>query len=203
ARPAPVGHRALGAPRTARTGANSAGTACPWAYPDRFDIPAHCLRGSAYSMLLSRERTRERGSLSPHPLYPLGKGHCTSCSRRGAVAGHVVKDLHIQMLHCPRGGEPVADLRGARLQTLQRQRRDGIDVFVLQGLEGFVIQLLIEHEMAEPARGQDRYPGIALPGFDRIPEGYAKFIGHPQPRLIGWIVGVLHDGYDGDGLPLE
>jgi hypothetical protein len=38
------------------------------------------------------------------------------------------------------------------LQTLQGQRCDGVDIFILQGLEGFVIQLLIEYEMAEPAR---------------------------------------------------
>src|SRR5215510_10212985 len=106
-------------------------------------------------------------------LYPLGKGHCAPRSRRGAVARHIVKDLHLQMLHCPRGGEPVPDLRGARLQTLQGQRRDGVDVFILQGLEGFVIQLLIEHKMAEPTRGQDGYPSITFPGFNSIPEGYA------------------------------
>src|SRR4029450_7631545 len=120
-------HRALGAPRTARTGANSAGTAGPWACPDPSGIPTHYLRGSAYSTLLSiplalRERVRVRGfpkySRGPSPLpspqgegaktagvencqmrvdvvlYPLGKGHCAPRSRRGAVARHIVKDLH-------------------------------------------------------------------------------------------------------------
>jgi hypothetical protein len=57
--------------------------------------------------------------------------------------------------------------------------------------------------MAEPTRGQDCYPGIALPGFNRIPERYAKFIGPPWPRLIGWVVGILHDGHHRDVLSLQ
>src|SRR5262249_11257155 len=43
-------------------------------------------------------------------LYPLSKSHSTSCSRWRAVAGHVVKNLHLQVLHRPRSSEPVADL---------------------------------------------------------------------------------------------
>ena len=135
------------------------------------------------------------------PLCPLGKGHAAPRACRGAVAGHIVKDFHFQVLHRPCGGDPVADLRAARLETFQRQRCDGVDVFVLERLEYLAIQLLIDHEMAEPARAKDRDPRLALPGFNGVPERDPEVIGPPWPRLIGRIVGVLHDRHHGDALP--
>jgi hypothetical protein len=43
---------------------------------------------------------------------PLRKPHGAACARRGAVAGHVVDQRHVEMLHRPCRGDPIPDLGG-------------------------------------------------------------------------------------------
>jgi hypothetical protein len=67
------------------------------------------------------------------------------------------------------------------LRTLQGQGGNAVHTLVLQRLEDLLIELLIEHEMAESTRGQDAHPGVALSGFDSVPERDAEFIGAAWP----------------------
>src|SRR5216683_1726771 len=63
-----------------------------------------------------------------------------------------------RVLEGPRRDQPVADLGAAGLELRGGKRGDGVAVVLGEDREHVAIQLLVDEEVAEPARGDDAHP---------------------------------------------
>src|SRR5262245_22448248 len=126
---------------------------------------------------------------------------CPAATRRGrrAVHGHVVEKLHLQigLLHRAAQRNPVERLRRRREQPLARQRLERFGVPLLERVEQAAVELFVDHEVAQPARGRDRYAARAVPRLNRSGDGLAEFERAFGRGLVGRIAGVLEHRQDG------
>jgi len=65
--------------------------------------------------------------LCPSPcLLPASETPAAAGAGRGPAGRNVIDEFHLEVLERARRGDPVADLRGRRVQPLTRQRRDSL-----------------------------------------------------------------------------
>src|SRR5436309_14559099 len=104
-------------------------------------------------------------------LRPPREGHRAAGARFGAVARYVVDELHTEIarLEGASRGDPIADLRGPRLEVLDRQARQRLLILVFQAGDNFLVELFVDDEVREPAGGDHADRLVAVPGVDRTP----------------------------------
>src|SRR6185437_7644635 len=122
---------------------------------------------------------------------PSGKAHGVPGPGGRAIARNVidVAELEPELCHGPRKRQPVLDLRGAGLEMRFAEAAELVDVAAAQAVEKGGVELFVDDEMAEPARGDERHAEIAVPALDRVRQGFAEGITARDARLVGRVVG--------------
>src|SRR6516165_2197480 len=100
------------------------------------------------------------------------------------------------MLDRTADADPHADLGAAGIEFFARQRTQCFAVLAGQGVDDPAVELLVDDEMAEPARADDadaRITGIAL---NRRADRLAELPAAPWCRLVRRVIGVEEHRYD-------
>src|SRR3954451_2529718 len=87
-------------------------------------------------------------------LRPAREAQAGACSSRRSVAGHIFEPVEIEVLDRASDRYPVQDLRRSGMQLVTRQRLEELRILVGAGLEDRAIEILIDQEVAQSARGK-------------------------------------------------
>src|SRR5215469_9347268 len=103
-------------------------------------------------------RGAERRS-NPGRSQPISKTEPGTGAGRSAVAGNVMRPGHVEMLNGTADADPHADLRATGIELFTRQRLQGVAVLPRQCIDDPAVELLVDDEVAEPARAGDADAG--------------------------------------------
>src|SRR5262249_22504998 len=98
---------------------------------------------------------------------------------------------------------PAAQLARAGLETLARQRREVLRLLAAQRRDELLIDLFVDHEMAQPARSGDGHSRVDRPILDGPADRLAELVAASGRGLIGGVQGVQDDGHHGYGLTVH
>src|SRR6516165_8495605 len=126
----------------------------------------------------------------PCRLVPAGESHSRTCPPRGSVAGDIVQDGRREVFHGPGGDYPVEGFRGSRPELIPGQGAQDTGVAGGDPGEYPAVKFLVDHEVAEPARGDDRDPGRGVPALDRAAHRPAEVVAPGGGRHVRRVVGV-------------
>src|SRR5487761_1267778 len=144
--------------------------------------------------------TRTRSSRSFDLLIASSRKHSEAepgaGSGRGAVARHVMRPGHIEMLDSPADRDPHADLRAAGIELLARQCLQRLAVLALERVDDAAVEFFVDNEMAEPARADDADARLARPALDRRTDRPAELPAAPRGRLVRRVIGVEEYRHD-------
>src|SRR6476620_10627416 len=105
---------------------------------------------------------------------PMGEAETRARASGRAVTRAISHPAHIEMLQCPAGADPVADLGVARVESPARQLLQRVRILLAQRTDHLAVELFIDREVAEATRCHDpdaKVFGIAL---DRLANRLAE-----------------------------
>ena len=109
-------------------------------------------------------------------------------------------EIEVRVLQRARHDDPVADLRGARVEAEHVVPRQLARVLLGQAGDDLSVQVFFDDEVAQAAGGDERHGLVAVPRLDGPSHRLAQLVAAFQAGLVRRVVSVQEDRHVGDDL---
>src|SRR4030095_9102900 len=99
---------------------------------------------------------------------PMSEAESRACASGRAITRTIGHQAQIETLQRSAGADPVADLGVARIESRARQLLQRVGVLLAERADHLAVELFVDREMAEAARGHDADAQVFGIALDRL-----------------------------------